>query len=105
MEWNEITTDLPLDVAIRRHLRYSLGQEWCDPSGRDLFMATSLAVRDRLVNRMLETAKRYDQANAKRLYYLSMEFLIGRSLSNNLDNLGLRESCQDLLLALGADLE
>jgi starch phosphorylase len=105
MEWNEITTDLPLDVAIRRHLRYSLGKEWCDPSGRDLFMATSLAVRDRLVNRMLETAKRYDQTNAKRLYYLSMEFLIGRSLSNNLDNLGLRESCQDLLQALGADLE
>ncbi|RMF89836.1 MAG: glycogen/starch/alpha-glucan phosphorylase, partial [Nitrospinota bacterium] len=87
------------------HARYSLGKEWEDLSPRDLFMALSLAVRDRLVDGMLKTEARYRQARAKRLYYLSMEFLIGRSLGNNLYNLDLWDLCQEMLSQMGIDLE
>jgi starch phosphorylase len=58
-----------------------------------------------MLERMLETEDRYLQADAKQLYYLSMEFLIGRSLGNNLINLGLFESCQEALTNLGVDLD
>ncbi len=93
-----------LQESIRHHVRYSLGKEWQHLSGHDLFMAVALAVRDRLVDRRLATEARYQQANAKRLYYLSIEFLMGRSLNNNLYNLGLFEPCQKALREMGVDL-
>ncbi|HZO90970.1 MAG TPA: glycogen/starch/alpha-glucan phosphorylase [Chthonomonadaceae bacterium] len=93
------------EVAIRQHVQYSLAKEPENLSHRDVFQAAALAVRDRMVDRMLETEHRYRQADAKRLYYLSMEFLIGRSLGNNLCNLGLWDHCAEALRALGADLE
>jgi glycogen phosphorylase len=93
-----------LQAAIRHYVRYALGKEWQHLSGAELFRAVALAVRDRLVDRMLATEARYRQAHAKRLYYLSIEFLMGRSLSNNLYNLGLFELCQEALRTLGVDL-
>jgi len=90
--------------AIQRHVLYSLGKRWGDLGARDLFMAVSLAARDRLMEAMLDTEARFDAAGAKRVYYLSLEFLIGRSLSNNLQNLGLYEACEEALSALGVDL-
>lgn len=90
--------------AIRRYARYSLGKEWNQLSGHDLFTAVALATRELLVDRMLATEARYQQANAKRLYYLSIEFLMGRSLSNNLHNLGLYEVCAQALHTLGVEL-
>ena len=100
------TEQTELAQAIARHLRYSLGRTGDDrPSDRDLFNATALAARERLLDAMAETEKRYRAAGAKRLYYLSMEFLIGRSLGNNLLNLGLLESGRAALKAMGVDLE
>lgn len=93
-----------LQDSIRHHVRYSLGKEWHQLSGHDLFKAVALAVRDRLVDGMLATEARYQQAQAKRLYYLSIEFLMGRSLGNNLHNLGLFELCQEALRQMGGDL-
>ena len=92
-------------LAILRHARYSLGRNRQDLSRRELFRAVSLAVRDFLIDGMLATEARYERADAKRLYYLSMEFLMGRSLGNNLINLGLFDLCRDALIELGADLE
>jgi starch phosphorylase len=92
-----------LQDSIFQHVRYSLGKDWQNLSGRDLFMATALAARDRLVDRMLETEARYQKADVKRLYYLSIEFLIGRSLENNLCNLGILDLCQEALMQLGVD--
>jgi len=57
-----------LEEAVCRHVRYSLGQAWQSLSKRDLFVAVALAVRDRMVDKMFETAARYRQADAKRLY-------------------------------------
>jgi starch phosphorylase len=101
------TTDIASDLqqAVERHARYSLGKDWHDLSTRDRFNAVALAVRDRLIDLMLETEDRYSRHDSKRLYYLSIEFLIGQSLANNLRNLGLRETCAEALKNLGADLD
>jgi starch phosphorylase len=99
------TTTSALQESMHYHVRYSLGQSWDDLSKRDLFAAVALAVRDRLVDRLLATEARYRASDAKRLYYLSMEFLMGQSLSNNLYNLGILEECQQALAAMGLNLE
>ncbi len=90
--------------AIKRHVTYSLGTTLGDLSPQDKFFAVALAVRDFMVDAMLRTEERYRQADTKRIYYLSMEFLIGRSLSNNLLNLGLYDSCREVLPELGMNL-
>jgi glycogen phosphorylase len=93
-----------LQNSICRHVRYSLGKKRDNLSGHDLFFAVALAVRDCLVDRMLETEERYQKADAKRLYYLSMEFLMGRSLGNNLANLGILDRCQQALRGIEVEL-
>ena len=94
-----------IQESIRRHARYSLGKPWNDLSGRELFNAVALSVRDRLVDGMLETEERYRQDDPKRINYLSIEFLIGQSLGNHLHNLGIRDLYRRALSNLGADLE
>ncbi len=94
----------PFQESICRHAMYSLGQQWIDLSARDRFNAVALAVRDLMMHRALETEARYRQKDPKRLCYLSIEFLIGQSLGNNLRNLGLHEACRQALGNLGADL-
>jgi starch phosphorylase len=91
--------------SIRAHIKYTLGKGWEKLSTRDAFLAVALAVRDRLIDHMLETQERYEQTDAKRLYYLSMEFLMGRFLGNNLYNLGLFEMCRDVMLNMGFNLD
>jgi len=103
---SEKRTPLPdFAESVQRNLRYNLGKRWQDASPRDLFTAVSLAVRESLVEQMLATEERYRAADAKRLYYLSVEFLIGRSLGNNLLNLGMMEPVRATLASLGVDLE
>ncbi|MCZ7624434.1 MAG: glycogen phosphorylase [Candidatus Methylomirabilota bacterium] len=91
--------------AIRHHARYSLGKKWERCSSRELFMAVAFAVRDVLIDRMLATEDRYQQADPKRLHYLSMEFLLGQSLRNNLSNLGMLDPCREALRTMGVDLD
>jgi starch phosphorylase len=101
------TIDSVSDVqdSICRHAKYSLGKAWHDLSTRDLFTAVALSVRDQMMDRFLETQERYQQKDPKRLYYLSIEFLIGQSLRSNLYNLRMRALYRQALRNLGADLE
>jgi starch phosphorylase len=92
-----------LGDAIGHHLKYTLAKAAPEVSRRDLFQASALAVRDRVVERMLAAEERYTRADAKRLYYLSLEFLMGRSLGNNLANLGIEHEFREALADLGAD--
>jgi starch phosphorylase len=92
-----------MDEAIRRHLRYSVGKAWHDATLRDIITALALSVRERAVDAMLETEARYQARDPKRLYYLSIEFLIGRSLASTLWNLGLMAQAQKALANLGVD--
>jgi glycogen phosphorylase len=75
------------DALYERHLLFDIGLDPDAATARDRFEALARSVRDILSQRWLLTEKTYEQQNPKRLYYLSMEFLIGRSLSNNVMNL------------------
>jgi starch phosphorylase len=92
-------------TEIQHHLRYTLGRRVQSASAYDLFRALALAIRPRLVDGLISTAERYERQRAKRLYYLSMEFLIGQSLRNNLMNLGIFDICREAVRLLGADLD
>jgi glycogen phosphorylase len=91
--------------SIRRHVRYSLGKAWEDITPHNVFTAVALVARDRMIDLMLETEERYRRHDVKRLYYLSIEYLIGKSLDCNLRNLGLRELCSEALSDLGVELD
>jgi starch phosphorylase len=91
--------------SIERHARYSLAQPWETLSPRQVFECVSLAVRDLLIDRRLETEQRYRRADAKHVHYLSIEYLPGRLLTNNLINLGIFEMCRDALREMGVSLE
>lgn len=91
--------------AIEHHVRYSLAKDWSDVTPQDVFRAVCLAVRERAIDQMLQTERRYRQNDVKRVYYLSMEFLVGRTLENNLLNLGELEPCQKAVSALGYSWE
>jgi len=95
--------------AIRQsfldHLRYSRGKNPESATTRDRFEALSLAVRDRLADRWVRTSRAYYAQDAKRAYYLSAEYLLGRALGNNLLNMGLLHATRDALTGLGLDLE
>ena len=75
------------EALYERHLLFDSGVDLAAAATRDRFEALARSVRDILSQRWLLTEKTYEQQNPKRLYYLSMEFLIGRSLENNVTNL------------------
>ena len=93
-----------LQAAIRHRLECDLAKNWEDHSHRDILKGLTLTVRDQLVQQMLDTQAGYHREDAKQLYYLSIEFLIGRSLSNNLHNLGLTGVYREALAEMGVDL-
>src|SRR5947207_1763855 len=86
-----------LRQSIRRHVRYTLARPQAALTPAELLKPVSLALRECLIDRMLETEQRYQKQAAKRLHYLSMEFLMGRWLSDNLCNLRLYEECRAIL--------
>lgn len=101
---------LGMDVkAIQRSmantLEYRVGKDMYTATPRDWFHVVAYTVRDRMMERWMETMRAYYRENAKRVYYLSMEFLIGRSLVNNLRNMGIYEAVDEALCEFGLDLE
>jgi starch phosphorylase len=95
----------PLRESILRHIHYTLARSDGQVVPRELFKPVSLAIRDLLVDGFLKTEQRYREQNLKRLCYLSMEFLMGRWLSDNLCNLRLMEPCRSVLAEFGVNLE
>ena len=95
----------PLTDEIHRHLKFTLGHgdEVIEPEY--LYKALALAVRDRLAGRWLQTKQAFAKSNERKTYYLSLEFLIGRSLTNAILNLDLEEPVRTALLNYGVMLE
>src|SRR5690349_10188252 len=75
------------DALYERHLVFDRSIDPKVASARERFEAFAHSVRDVLAQRWVQTKTTYERQNAKRIYYLSMEFLIGRSLANNITNL------------------
>jgi len=96
------------DAALRRafldHLSYSLGKGAQNSTNLDRFFALALTVRDRLTYRWALTQETYSRTDAKRIYYLSAEFLLGRALSNNLQALGVYDQAKVLLEGAGLEI-
>jgi starch phosphorylase len=91
--------------AILGKLTYHVAKSRNTASERDWFIATALAVRDRVVEGWMESTSETYRQGAKRVYYLSLEFLIGRLLFDVLNNLGLTETARAALADLGVDLD
>ncbi|MEO3432916.1 glycogen/starch/alpha-glucan phosphorylase [Inquilinus sp. CAU 1745] len=85
-------------------LVYSVGKDPKRATRRDWFASVALAVRDRVVDRWMETSRAMDADDRKRVYYLSLEFLIGRLLHNNMSNLGIVDVCREALEEIGIDI-
>jgi glycogen phosphorylase len=95
----------PLRESILRHIHYTLARTEGSLVPQELYKPLSLTIRDYLIDGVLKTEQRYHEQKAKRLGYLSMEFLMGRWLSDNLCNLGLMEPCRAALAEFGVKLE
>jgi starch phosphorylase len=94
-----------LRQAISRHVRRTLVRREEELTTSEFVTPVALAVRDQLVDRMLQTESRYRAAGAKRLYYLSLEFLMGRLLGDTLCNLRLMEITRQALIPMGEELD
>ena len=98
-------TAADLQRSFLRHLKYTLVKDKYSATKADLYLALAYAVRDVLVDRWLDTQQSYYINDAKRVYYISMEFLMGRSLGNSLINMGIMEEWQTALKQMGIDVE
>ncbi|WP_432735428.1 glycogen/starch/alpha-glucan phosphorylase [Maridesulfovibrio sp. FT414] len=94
-----------LTSDIRDHVVYSLSKEVRAANEWDMGKALALALRDRLVERMIRTRDRYRESRAKRMYYFSIEYLLGRCLGNSLCNMELLDLCEDIFKDMGFDLD
>jgi starch phosphorylase len=87
------------------HLEYSLAKDEYTATVQDCYASLAYLTRDRLIERWIETQQTYYNTDAKRVYYLSMEFLIGRTLGNSLINLGVLNEAESALNQLGRNME
>ncbi|MBD3314756.1 MAG: glycogen/starch/alpha-glucan family phosphorylase [Chitinivibrionales bacterium] len=98
-------TSADIREGFLNSLRYTIGKDQYTLTKYDQFMALSNTVRERLIERWIMTQQEYYHRDAKRLYYLSMEFLMGRLLTDSIMNLGISDACAQAMDDLGLDLE
>ncbi len=108
--WKLSSTYLHNDVgslqrSLVRHVEYTLARRRYKFDKGSFYQATAHSVRDRLIERWTDTQQYSAKKGAKKVYYLSLEFLIGRSLGNAVSNLGLRGSYAEALRQIGYNLE
>jgi glycogen phosphorylase len=91
-------------APIKEVIRNQFAKDLSNATLEEFFRATASSLRPRIVDALLESTERFRAANAKSVYYLSMEFLLGRSLRNNLQNLGLYSEIEEALTTMGIRL-
>jgi glycogen phosphorylase len=101
----ELDQQMVIIKSFLEHLEYTLGKDKYSATKYDGFNALAYAVRDHLVERWLDTQQAYYNSDDKRVYYISMEFLMGRALSNSLINMGVMADYREAITSLGYDFE
>ncbi|NLQ17436.1 glycogen/starch/alpha-glucan phosphorylase [Marinomonas sp. M1K-6] len=91
--------------SILHHLRYTMVNLPQQATPRDWWLALSLAIRDRITDDMSATQIAHNRDNVRRVYYLSMEYLMGRMLINNAHNIGVYDAAKQAIEELGLDWE
>ncbi|MBN2194002.1 MAG: glycogen/starch/alpha-glucan phosphorylase [Polyangiaceae bacterium] len=91
--------------SIRNHLKFTLARDPGTATRQDWYLSAAHAVRDRIMARFIETMSVQTSSNARRVYYLSLEYLMGRLLHNNLVNTGLLDATRQALGELRNELE
>ena len=94
-----------LRAAVLRHLTYSLGKDQTHATLTDWRMSLSLSLRDLVVDPWFESTRKTYNAKGKRVYYLSMEFLIGRLIEDVAINIGTEEIAREVMTSLGQDYQ
>jgi len=92
-----------LRAAFQHHLRRTLAKDRYTATARDRYYAFALAVRDRLIERWLASQQAHHNHDVKRVYYLSLEFLIGRLLEHNVLNLQMEQACREAVAEVGLE--
>ena len=93
-----------LAEEIIERLTYRIGKDAKVAKPHDWLTATILVIRDRVIDKWIESTRKAYQTGAKRVYYLSLEFLIGRLMRDAISNLGLMEEITNALASLGVDI-
>ncbi len=91
--------------SFANHIKYSLFKDKYSTTKLDLYKGIALSIRDRLVEKWVQTQQAYYKNDVKRVYYLSMEYLLGRALTHYLVNLDLEADCRKVISELGHSLE
>ncbi|MBF0518893.1 MAG: glycogen/starch/alpha-glucan phosphorylase, partial [Nitrospirae bacterium] len=105
---SECTISTEIDAIMTSflyHLKYTLGKDEYTATKRDCYKCIAFVARDHLIDKWLKTQQTYYEKDAKRVYYLSLEFLVGRSLGNTLVNLDIEEAVGEALSNIGYDIE
>jgi glycogen phosphorylase len=100
--------DTPVEVMrslIQRHLVSTLARHTGSATPRDWWVATVLALRDSIHERMIATQAVHNKANVRRIYYFSLEYLMGRLFGSNLQATGLHDTAKAALASLGQDFD
>ena len=92
-----------MKTSILNHLQFTLARHPESAANDEWWLATCYAVRDRLLDRFMKTQAEHHLRKVRRAYYLSLEYLMGRLLLNNLHNSGLYASTREALTELGQD--
>lgn len=94
-----------LKLSITNHLRFTLGAYVESASENDWYVAISLAVRDRVMDRATQSRSKHRAQGVRRMHYLSLEYLMGRLLENNLRNAGIYDVAKEALAQMGKNLD
>ncbi len=102
---HRLNTPEALRAEIEAKLVYSVGKDVAAALHHDWLTASILVLRDRIIDRWMTTVREAKRSGRKRVYYLSLEFLIGRLFEDAVGNLNLRQNMKEALASLGVDLD
>ncbi|KAL6098590.1 pygm [Pungitius sinensis] len=94
-----------LKTDFNRHLHFTLVKDRNVATRRDYYFALAHTVREHLIGRWIRTQQHYYEKDPKRVYYISLEFYMGRTLQNTMVNLALENACDEAMYQLGLDME